>query len=383
MSLDGFRSEDGDMFPPASEYNDSSEGMGGISDDPDAGEEARWATDNDSQKVGRGLVNLSKVQSLAGIVDTKADGLVPLRRSSTSLKKSKINLGNLPEDIRALFNTKFKPTLLAYAGRLKAWDSPDGWQELAELWDPMFPKHPMTGNRDLQFIVSKLSEDKINGWRHKFAVAAADALTSLLESWGYEAAEDRAQGVEYLLQGDSDRSRVFYYRNYYEDPAPDAAEDAEPVVNPKGIFQGFLIATTLATHYTAIHSGHAKVRQDPKDPDYPVGALVYSIQAVKRALNYSLTGKFVPPTGRLGEFSKTNWGDKMELREGRQVMVNTTSGLAVIVGKLKPSHWEKIITAALDASQPARKVATVDDVIDVDGDDLASADFDLVDNDSD
>jgi hypothetical protein len=65
MSVDAF-SEDGAVFPPASEYN-SSEGMGGISDDPDAGEEAQWATDNATQKVGRGLENLSKVSLHMGM----------------------------------------------------------------------------------------------------------------------------------------------------------------------------------------------------------------------------------------------------------------------------------------------------------------------------
>ncbi|KAJ7235930.1 hypothetical protein C8J57DRAFT_1248032 [Mycena rebaudengoi] len=350
MSVDGF-SEDGAAFPPASEYN-SSEGMGGISDNPDAGDKAQWATDNATQKVGRGLENLSKVKSLAGIVDTKAEGLVPLHRSnaSTTLKRSKINLSNLPDDIRNLFSIKFRPILLECAGRLKAWETPDGF-ELAELWDPTFPKHPLTGNPELQLIVSKLSDDKLNGWRHKFATAAVEALTSCLESWEYESADEQAEGVKYLLQGDSDRSRVFYYRSYFDDLPPDSPEDAVPAVNPKGIFQGVLIAAMLAAHYTAIHGAHAKARQNPKDPQYPIGALVYSIQAVKRALNYSQTGKFTPPPGRLGEFSKTNWGDKMELREGRQVMVNTTSSLDVIVGKLMPSHWEKIITAALDACQ--------------------------------
>ncbi|KAJ7261171.1 hypothetical protein C8J57DRAFT_473744 [Mycena rebaudengoi] len=355
--------------------------MGGISDDEDAGEEVEWARDNDSHNVGRGIENLSKVESFAGIVDTKTEGLVPLRRPNATLKRSKITLGDLPDDIRTLFNSKFKPILLEHAGRLKAWESPDGF-ELADLWDPLFSKHPLTGNADLQLIVSKLSDDKLNGWRHKFATAAVDALASCLDSWeDAESADSRAQGVEYLLQG-SDAARVFYYRSYFDDPAPDGPEDAEPVANPKGIFQGALITATLATHYTAVHGAHARARQDPKDPQYPVGALVYSIQAVKRALNYSQTGKFVLPPGRLGEFSKTNWGDQMELREGRQVKVNTTSGLDNLVGKLKPLHWEKIITTALDTCQATRKAAAVEDVIDLDTDDLASTDFDLVDNDS-
>jgi hypothetical protein len=62
MSVDGFRSDDGGAgVPPASNYNSSSEGMGGISDDEDAGEEAKWAGENDTGNVGRGLENLSKV----------------------------------------------------------------------------------------------------------------------------------------------------------------------------------------------------------------------------------------------------------------------------------------------------------------------------------
>jgi hypothetical protein len=48
---------------PASEYQDSSEGFGGISSDVYDGDEAEWARERDDEKVSRGLGNLSKVLS--------------------------------------------------------------------------------------------------------------------------------------------------------------------------------------------------------------------------------------------------------------------------------------------------------------------------------
>jgi hypothetical protein len=48
---------------PPSEYQDSSEGLGGIGSDIDDGDEAGWARERDKEKVGRGLGNLSKVSS--------------------------------------------------------------------------------------------------------------------------------------------------------------------------------------------------------------------------------------------------------------------------------------------------------------------------------
>jgi hypothetical protein len=45
---------------PASEYQDSSEGVGGLESDLDDGDEADYARQRDEEKVGRG--NLSKVK---------------------------------------------------------------------------------------------------------------------------------------------------------------------------------------------------------------------------------------------------------------------------------------------------------------------------------
>ncbi|KAJ7773766.1 hypothetical protein B0H14DRAFT_2632146 [Mycena olivaceomarginata] len=123
--------------------------------------------------------------------------------------------------------------------------------------------------------------------------------------------------------------------------------------------------------------------EDPETTEFPETPLVYSIQAGKRAHFYSETGKLIVPSHRLGEFSRANWGDKVDFREGRPVYVNTTSGLVAIVRKLedKPQLWRKIIKAAVDASLPKKRSTSAQlPVIGIDAG--VSQDFELVDNDS-
>lgn len=167
----------------------------------------------------------------------------------------------------------------------------------------------------------------------------------------------------------------------------------------QGLFRGYLITCGLATHYAAIRSATNPVDvPNPSEP--PETPLVYTIQAVrspisrllrvntnlvqaKRALNYSITGRLVVPGSRLGEFSKANWGDKMEYREGQHVALTTTSSLAAFARKLeeKPDLWKKIITPAIEASLPKKRTVVKAEVIDVDA--VAAEDFEIEDNDSD
>lgn len=103
---------------------------------------------------------------------------------------------------------------------------------------------------------------------------------------------------------------------------------------------------------------------------------------VKRALNYSTTGVLAVPRERLGEYSRANWGDKTELREGREVPVKTTTGLIIIVRKLQTKTWKKIVAAAIEASIPQKRANTTREIIDVDAE-AGAEEVILVDNDSD
>ncbi|KAF8170470.1 hypothetical protein K438DRAFT_1853992 [Mycena galopus ATCC 62051] len=247
----------------------------------------------------------------------------------------------------------------------------DGWEEVADIWDPLFPDYELAANEGLRPIVYKLAEDKINAWRNKFSTTATDVLEEIFNEEDAHTPDARADVVARLLEG-NDTNRAFYYRDY---------ADTDGNVIQKGLFQGKLITRGLAAHYGFIRSPTMPV-EDPETTEFPETPLVHSIQAGKRALFYNETGKYIVPPHRLGEFSRANWGDKVDFREGRPIHVNTTSGLIAIVRKVKDNLWRKIIKAAVEASLPKKRSAGAKLPV-VEDDTVVLQDIELVDNDSD
>ncbi|KAJ7880207.1 hypothetical protein B0H13DRAFT_1891845 [Mycena leptocephala] len=352
-------------------------------------DEADWARERDEEKVGRGLGNLSKIDSLAGIVDTDAPGLVPLRsaKSGKKIKRSEIRLRDLPSELQGYFGKLFTPELIRYVARLRPWQIVEP-EEVAEIWDPLFPENELALDVDLQTKVLKLADDRITSYHHMFSTTELKALDEVYANQGAKTPEARANAVECLLEGD-DKCRAFYYWDY---------ADKEGNVILKGLF-------SRSPHHSRarcpLRSPNTPIEY-PDTTEFPETPLVYTIQAVhmlscpfssswdaevcqaKRALNYNETGEYLVPPNRLGDFPKANWDDKMEYREGKSVMVNTTSGLVAIVRKLeeKPDLCRKIVKAAIEAALPKKRQRSHKiEVIDVDA--IAAADFELVDNDSD
>ncbi|KAJ7646300.1 hypothetical protein DFH06DRAFT_1332687 [Mycena polygramma] len=381
MSVDPLSESDYGAPPPGSEYQDSSEGMGGVDSDKDSGDEKQWASSHGQQKVGRRLGaarqldNLSQITALAGIVDTDAPGLVPLRRAKPGgLTKKQIKHAHLPEPVRNHFNTKFKPVLIRWAAGLPPWDDTiQSWEDIAGIWRKVFPDYALEDEEDLQPVAVKLSEDKLNTWRHNFGTVATTSLGDALDDWNLTTLEDRAQMVESLLEKADDGTRVFYWRQYHEeaarpegDEADDEAEAPELVVNPKGLFGNHLIIDGLASHFKAAYPRGLTSSKDLRDEPVPAGPLVYSIQAAHRALNCFKTGKLVVPAQRLGEFSKTNWADRSLVLGGESIPVRTTSELLDFIKDLKDKQWVRILDAAIAASQASHKASKAMEVIDVD-----------------
>ncbi|KAJ6484567.1 hypothetical protein DFH09DRAFT_1378013 [Mycena vulgaris] len=333
-----------------------------------------WVAATDGQLL------FAQVTSIAGIVETDAPGLVALRkRSSGKIKKATITLSDLPEDVRGKFKSAFTPPLLEYVGCLEAWTDPTADQVVA-IWNGVFPRYALDvdncADDHLVLVIVKLAQGKIDNWRHKFAVAAIASVNFLF------AAQEKtgdvaqiAQDVEFYLEG-TDRSRVFYYREYAEDDAGKATY--------KGIFQSYLCSRVFAVHClaTAVDGELGPLGFDPALPSTrPIGAITLGTQAIKRTLNYYKTGELVIPSGTLGNFSKTNWGDHFDFAEGVKTSVHSTSGLTALVTKLEAKQWKKIIAPAQEAST-ARDEAPADGLINVDADPVDN-DFDVIDDDSD
>ncbi|KAJ7489785.1 hypothetical protein B0H11DRAFT_2229813 [Mycena galericulata] len=307
----------------------------------------------------------------------------PVMRVWAVTSETNITLSHLPPDTRSQFNSHFKPSLLQWAGTLPAWEGIESWEDIAELWNKHFSKHPLGNNKDLQVVVVKLAEAKINTWRHTFASAAIASLEQLLDAWGLEDAHERGETVKWLLEKQDNGSRVFWYRKFYADPVEGADPEDELEVNPVGLFGGHLIIDALASHYkSAYPGGLANAVVLPKGYTTPVGPLVYAIQASQRALNYYKSGKLTIPSQRLGEFSKTNWGDRSTTRNSELIPVNTTSELLAYIKELTDRQWTRIVEAAIAACRTSRKAEKATEVIDVD-EAPPRASYKLPDNDSD
>jgi hypothetical protein len=85
------------------------------------------------------------------------------------------------------------------------------------------------------------------------------------------------------------------------------------------------------------------------------------------------------PSGPPGYFSKTNWSDRVERRDGRDIVIKKVSSLLKVVDKLKDEQWIKIIEGAWVYV----KQKSLDPLATVIGTASASSDFEMEDDDDD
>ncbi|KAK7027766.1 hypothetical protein R3P38DRAFT_3315303 [Favolaschia claudopus] len=369
MSRRSASSDAGFGGPPGSD----SSVIGGVTSDEDDGEEG--VVERENVEVAR-----KKTASIAGIVDTDVPGYVDpsthhrAASSSSKLKKSDINLTNIPSDIRSDYKIKFTPPLLDFVGSLEGWADPTQ-EELIHIWNVTFPTYCVAGNDEAQVqIIVKLAQGKVEGWRNRIATAG---IAAWKQQFRNKTKQEIVDEVKKLLEG-TDRDRMFYYRDVERD-------EEGKVLKCKGIFQSKAFSRVLGVHSaaTASESMPGPVFFDSSDPNtYPVGALTLACQSLKRGLNYFKTGELVVPAGTSGHFSKTNWQDRYDNSEGVHKVIPSTSAITKVVKKLNATHWDKIIKAAKAASTQSDAPAATAVVIDVDAD-TADDDFELRDDDSD
>ncbi|KAI9461544.1 hypothetical protein BJY52DRAFT_1185373 [Lactarius psammicola] len=137
----------------------------------------------------------------------------------------------------------------------------------------------------------------------------------------------------------------------YPDPEVEGSQ-----LTAKGIFQSPLIAAIFGIHVAWL----SVIEEGDHSGKKPIGALIHSIQAAKWAISWWETGEMKKPKKPLNEYSKANWGDHVETREGRTIRISSTSDLVTIVSKLKDKQWEKILAAAWASGKRKKRAAVVD-----------------------
>ncbi|KAJ3513243.1 hypothetical protein NLJ89_g3055 [Agrocybe chaxingu] len=348
---------------PTSPQGSDDENEGGISDD--AGEDAeRQGLSGKAEKSetlkshyygGSSKLGEMRVRSLARIVPTTSVSTFIKPNASSAaarnrLKKSEVWLSHLPTHLQSQFSKVFTPRLHEAFGVVVAWEQLKE-DKLIRLWSDIFPKEKtLNFKTDLGFIVQKLIDDRLSQWRTQFAKRALDTLTDIVfAQLPINSTEQRYAWCTWALSGEDEGSHPFYYATYEE---PDSEVEGS-VLTIKGIFQSVMISSVLATHMSWISAIPPEARSDMK----PVGALIHAIQAAKRVISWWEEGKGekkVPPTP-ISDYSKSNWGDHINIVEGQPMRVNSTSDLVAVVSGLKEKQWEKIMAAAIAIGKVKKK----------------------------
>ncbi|KAF8800430.1 hypothetical protein BYT27DRAFT_7342425 [Phlegmacium glaucopus] len=284
--------------------------------------------------------------SIAKIEDIEG---APTRISKRSDKKTaRPTFKDLPAKTSDLFN---KSSLLeAYnaTGELNAWESlPD--KDIVAMWNRVFSDiYPVTihdggdgRNYSLFVVVKKLVFRGVSSriYNH-LAEAAVTALEDEYDRREISAVEDRAKFVIDMLGNNNNTNRPFLWQT------TDSVE-WEGGSQMKGLFMGRLVLKTLAVYLALVTS----IRPDLggyTPSSRPRGALMLSIQAVHRALQYSVSGKFKPPGGKAGSFSQENWGDYeiLDEKRGKMKLKQRSTIYQKRVDNMPDAHWAAIMDGA-------------------------------------
>ncbi|KAF8220375.1 hypothetical protein L208DRAFT_1334068 [Tricholoma matsutake] len=211
-----------------------------------------------------------QIHSIAKIVPTMSvPELVKKREPGEWLKKEDIKLSSLPLDLEMGFRSKFIPHLCDLVGTIRPWEQPTEDQVII-IWNKVITDHSIANDAKLKKVVVTLVEAQLASWQNTFATAAHTNLKKLFKALGLNSTEKRAEYVVWAL-GDNDK----YGKETNCKCLLDAATSAHLRLF-KGVFQSSLIIHTFATHLASI----SLVPPSDHQQELPVGALIYSIQAV-------------------------------------------------------------------------------------------------------
>ncbi|KAF8814420.1 hypothetical protein BYT27DRAFT_6334547 [Phlegmacium glaucopus] len=270
--------------------------------------------------VGMRYRSIAKIEEIEG-------ASVITKHSTGNVKKSvRPTLKNLPSETTNGFNNSVLYKAYNQVGELDAWATlPD--DKIADLWNEVFGDiYPVSISAD--------SRDGGDG-NHLFTVIKK--LISRGISSRISNRLDRAGFVINMLGNDNETNRPFLWQTTDNVKWQGARE------NFQGLFLGRLVLKTLAVFVNLITS----VRYDIANftpSEKPRGTLMLSIQAVLRALTYSTTGKFEPPSGKTGSLSQENWGDYM-IQDGKlKLKLKRRSTLyQKRVDKMTEDHWKAVM----------------------------------------
>ncbi|RXW18632.1 hypothetical protein EST38_g7222 [Candolleomyces aberdarensis] len=321
---------------------------GGLVDDDDDEIEYRQLTKS-QYKARQSTI---KVESLSNAPKI-------FKKASKSAKRPKV--GDLPQEARANWRL-FKVVIVDTAGALGPWEDISD-HTIEKIWNALFEnKGPCLIGRTMyrgreeyeRFqMVKALTRNQVlaTEWKNRFAVAGVEAVTTEWDRRELNTADERSEWVRRML-GPEPTNRQSKQRPFlWQATDREEWKGEDPNTAGGGLFLGRMILKVFAEHLSFV-SDLSQQETGFTPSSKPRGALMMAIQAVNRALEYSLDGRVKIPPGndKTGHFSEDNWGDYEKLttingQEG-QKQVKRATVFAKTIDAMDERRWARIIEAA-------------------------------------
>ncbi|KAF7296169.1 hypothetical protein HMN09_01085400 [Mycena chlorophos] len=269
-------------------------------------------------------------------------------------KVSDVRKKDLSPKMRAAFDNEFTPTFLSYCGEQRAWGGVDESVPVA-LFNSLRPKDQVTLESNAGRMMIQLAKRENSNTIHAIGAGGMKIVGDELAKMSPE--EIKAHVKKQLAGDDNERA---------------------------GFLQSTVILRVFAIFIAATscpgEPGPIGFLSDVPET-WPVGAMTYVIQSVKRAYSAYLTGELKVP----GDFSKANFEDRMfNMVDGvNKPLFRTSSIDKMLRAAVKGKQWRRIVEAARAAAKaPQEKKPAV--VYDIDEMSAPIVDYSgIVDNDPD
>ncbi|RXW11913.1 hypothetical protein EST38_g13943 [Candolleomyces aberdarensis] len=328
-------------------------------DDEGPAQQEGGYVDNDEVEFQKSMSSQYKAR-LTAKIEQLANAPKIFKKASKTSKRPKV--GDLPQEARANWRF-FKVTIVNSASQLGPWEDISD-HTIEKNWNAMFENkgscligRTMYRGRDSYehfLMVKALTRNQVlaTEWKNWFAAAGIEAVTAEWDRQDLNTIEEKKEWVERMLGPEptnrQSKKRPFLWQ------ATDSEEwkGEDPNTAGGGLFLGQMVLKVFVECLDFVSDVPAEHAMSFTSSSKPCGALMMAIQAVNRALEYSLTGqvKIPPGNNKTGHFSEDNWRDyeKLTTVDGKEYrkQVKQATVFAKTIDAMDEQRWAKIIKAA-------------------------------------
>ncbi|KAJ6565363.1 hypothetical protein B0H10DRAFT_2359593 [Mycena sp. CBHHK59/15] len=278
----------------------------------------------------------------------------PLTKKEQRNNAKKWSLPHLPRNTASQFTEEVIPLARELLGTLPPW-AVLTVKQVQEIVDKVYGagKHIVLFDGPWFGLVAYRASD----WRSGFGIQALKGIQALINMYqGADNSESDEEAAGPLSDDpldaapkpakftfDTPRASLHSLRGHYKNTRRRALWPFIGRRGVMGLLQSHLIMYTFAHHLSALKTIpdlHKHLEAEPS------GALLLSVQAVERALQFWTTGQQVVPPKTAGHFSVDHWGDIKTVVNNKKVTQRRATQFLATVSNWDGVRWNDVREAA-------------------------------------